>query len=191
MQIDQNRSASQAVSQCVRRSWRLVMLCSALLLAPVVQAKDMKIAVLDYGAAMLKSDRAKKMADVIKKDLEKRESIIRNLEQEIKSMTEKAERDGPVLSDSDKFNLTKEVRDKQEEYRNQLEKYQKTQKDGRDDIVRALRPKMAEIVEGVVKKGGYDLVVERGGVVHVDEKYDITDKVVKALNETLKKEKAK
>jgi len=89
------------------RAWCLAALCVGLFLSPSLQAKDMKIAVLDYGAAMLKSDRAQKMADVIKKDLKKREDDIRALEQEIKSMTEKAERDGPVMSDSDKYELTK------------------------------------------------------------------------------------
>jgi len=171
------------------RAWCLAALCVGLFLSPSLQAKDMKIAVLDYGAAMLKSDRAQKMADVIKKDLKKREDDIRALEQEIKSMTEKAERDGPVMSDSDKYELTKKVRDKQDEYRDELDKFQKRQKEGRDDIVRALRPKLGKVVEGVVKDGGYDLVLERGGVVFVGEAFDITDKVVEALNKVLKNEK--
>lgn len=172
-------------------SWRVFALCLAVLITPLAQAKDMKIAVLDYGAAMLKSDRAQKMADSIKKDLQKREAEIRKIEQEIKTLTEKADRDGPVMSDSDKYELSKKVRNKQDEYRGLLERFQKRQKEGRDDIVRALRPKLGSVVEGVVKKGGYDLVLERGGVVYVSEAYDITGDVVEALNKALKKEKKK
>ena len=55
--------------------------------------------------------------------------------------------------------------------------------------MRALRPKLGKVVEGVVKDGGYDLVLERGGVVFVGEAFDITDKVVEALNKVLKNEK--
>lgn len=188
MSVMLTRSPSfQRKVRSVFSSWRVFALCFAMLLTPLAQAKDMKVAVLDFGGAMLQSDRAQKMADSIKKDLQKRESEIRKIEQEIKTLTEKAERDGPVMSDSDKYELSKKVRDRQDEARSLVEKFQKRQKEGRDDIVRALRPKLAKVVEEVVKKGGYDLVLERGGVVYVSEAYDITGDVVEALNKVLKK----
>lgn len=191
MRVAHPTAGRRAATRFSSMSWRAFALCLTMLFAPLSQAKDMKIAVLDYGAAMLKSDRAQKMAESVKKDLQKRETEIRNIEQEIKTLTEKAERDGPVMSDSDKYELSKKVRDKQDEYRDLLEKFQKRQKEGRDDIVRALRPKLGSVVEGVVKGGGYDLVLERGGVVFVSEAYDITDDVVEALNKALKNEKKK
>ncbi|MEJ2668806.1 MAG: OmpH family outer membrane protein [Gammaproteobacteria bacterium] len=166
---------------------RFLMLCVLASVSSLGAAKDLKVAVLDYGAALLRSDRAQKMADEVKKDLKKEEKRILALESELKTMSEKAERDGPVMSSSQKNDLMKEIEDKKLDYGFLIKKFQKRQKEGRDEIVKALQPDLGGVIESVVKSGGYDLVLERGGVVYVGEAYDITDKVVKALNKVLDK----
>jgi len=145
-------------------------------------AQEPKIAVLDYGAAMLKSNKAQEMADAIKADLKADQEKILALEEQITQLTEKAERDGPVLSDAQKDSIIQEIEDKRLDYGFLVKKFKKRQKEGRDKIVQALQPQLGEVVKAVVEKGGYDMVLDRAAVVYVSKDYDITDAVVKALN---------
>ena len=166
---------------------RCVVLGLLFSMGSVGLAAELKVAVLDYGAAMLRSDRAQKMADGIKKDLKQDEKRILALESELKSLTEKVERDGLVMAASEKSELMKEIDDKKLDYGFLIKKFQKRQKEGRDEIVKALQPELGGVIESVVKAGGYDLVLERGGVVYVSSAYDITEDVIKALNKAVKK----
>ena len=49
-------------------------------------------------------------------------------------------------------------------------------------MLEALKPKLDSAVETILKSGGYDLVLDRGGVVEVKPEFDITRQVIERLN---------
>ena len=51
------------------------------------------------------------------------------------------------------------------------------------DMLKKLKPKLDQAVEETIKKGGYDMVIERGAVVDVKPQYDITRQVIERMNQ--------
>ena len=51
------------------------------------------------------------------------------------------------------------------------------------DMLKQLKPKLDKAVEEVIKKGNFDLVLERGAVVDVKPQYDITRQVIERMNQ--------
>ncbi len=50
-------------------------------------------------------------------------------------------------------------------------------------MLKQLKPKLDKAVEEVIKKGDFDLVLERGAVVDVKPQYDITRQVIERMNQ--------
>ena len=51
------------------------------------------------------------------------------------------------------------------------------------DMLQQLKPKLDKAVEEVIKRGNYDLVLERGAVVEVKPQFDITKQVIERMNQ--------
>ena len=51
------------------------------------------------------------------------------------------------------------------------------------EMLKQLKPKLDSAVEEVIKKGGFDLVFERGAVIDVKPQYDITRQVIERMNQ--------
>ena len=50
-------------------------------------------------------------------------------------------------------------------------------------MLKQLKPKLDKAVEEVLKKGNYDIVIERGAVVDAKPQYDITRDVIERMNQ--------
>ncbi|WP_205902078.1 OmpH family outer membrane protein, partial [Pseudomonas viridiflava] len=51
------------------------------------------------------------------------------------------------------------------------------------EMLKQLKPKLDQAVEEVIKKGGFDLVFERGAVIDVKPQYDVTRQVIERMNQ--------
>jgi outer membrane protein len=51
-------------------------------------------------------------------------------------------------------------------------------------MLKQLKPKLDGAVEEVIKKGAFDLVLERGAVIDVKPQFDITRQVIERMNQS-------
>ncbi|WP_422133633.1 OmpH family outer membrane protein [Endozoicomonas sp. ALD040] len=151
-----------------------------LLLSPLAQAQ--KIAVVDSEMAVLESDAAKKYAKEAEKMFAPKIKQLKALQEEIRVMEQKLQKDGPTLTEGQRENRQVQIKRKFEDL--QLQDRQLRSEKARSDQTELgkLRPKLDKAIEEVSKEQDYDLVLERGATRFVKPGFDITRKVIERMN---------
>jgi outer membrane protein len=165
----------------VRKLTQLVFLAAALVAAPAFA--DMKIAVLNYQMALLESDAAKRYAvDAEKKfgpDLNK----LKTLEADAKRLQDRLAKEGDKLSTAERERLELEFRQKARDFQAQSRELNEAKARSDQETLHQLKPKLDQAVADVLKKGDYDIVLDRAAVVDVKPQYDITRQVIERMNQ--------
>lgn len=157
-------------------------LFSAVLLAGPAFA-EMKIAVLNYEMALLESDAAKRYAVDSEKKFGPQLSKLKTLEDEAKRIQDRLMAGGKKLSDAERERLELEFKQKARDFQFKSKELNEAKAAADRDMLKQLKPKLDKAVGEVINKGGYDLVIERGAVVDVKPKYDITRGVIERMNQ--------
>ncbi|HLV18186.1 MAG TPA: OmpH family outer membrane protein [Pseudomonas sp.] len=165
----------------MRKLTQLVFLAAALVAAPAFA--DMKIAVLNYQMALLESDAAKRYAvDAEKKfgpDLNK----LKTLEADAKRLQDRLAKEGDKLSTAERERLELEFRQKARDFQAQSRELNEAKARSDQETLHQLKPKLDQAVADVLKKGDYDIVLDRAAVVDVKPQYDITRQVIERMNQ--------
>ncbi|KHL69671.1 MULTISPECIES: OmpH family outer membrane protein [Pseudomonas] len=165
----------------MRKLTQLVLLASALVAAPAFA--EMKIAVLNYQMALLESDAAKRYAvDAEKKygpDLNK----LKTLESDAKRLQDRLTKEGDKLSTAERERLELEFRQKARDFQAQSRELNEAKARGDQETLQQLKPKLDQAVADVLKKGNYDLVLDRAAVIDVKPQLDITRQVIERMNQ--------
>ena len=140
-----------------------VVLCMAALMATPAFA-EMKIAVMNYQMALLESDAAKKYAVDAEKKFGPQLTKLKSLESGAKGIQDRLVKGGSKMAQGERERLELEFKQKARDFQFQSKELDKA-------------------VEEVIKKGNFDLVLERGAVVDVKPQYDITRQVIERMNQ--------
>jgi outer membrane protein len=163
----------------------LVMVCIAFLgLSDFSLAADVaKIGVVDLQRVMETSDPGKSAQAQIKQQKDKMETDLKDKGTEIEQIRQRLEREAMVMSKESREEKEREARIKlndfktlQKKYRNKLQQLEKR-------LVSQLRDDTIALVDEIGKKGGYLLIISRVGVLYSPNTIDITDQLIKRLNE--------
>ena len=159
-----------------------IMLCG-LFLATGAFAKDMKIAYVDLSRLFDNYQKTKDYDGVLQKESE-------GFQKERDAMINKV-RDAQgklaLLKEDEKQKLQADI-DKQ---KNDLIAYDKDKRTElakkRDEKVREILLEIEKIVSGIAKQDGYDYILNDRVLIYGDPTQNITDRVLKALNDGYKK----
>lgn len=103
-------------------------------------------------------------------------------QQEIKKLEERLAKEGNIMSDAESQNLGRDVRDKKREWQRQQDEFREDYNLRRNEELDKLQKKILEVVQTIAKEEGYDFIFS-DGVVWASGRVDITDKVLKRLNQ--------
>ncbi len=120
----------------------------------------------------------KKLEDMLKKS----EAELKVKENELKGLQERAQREGQMMSDEAKRELQETFQKKYLEFQ---ELYQKNQKKLQEKDVQATGgfiEKVKKIATELAKKRGFDMVLAKDSLLFIQDKYDITQDVLKEIN---------
>jgi outer membrane protein len=159
-----------------------VAVMSLLALVAFPAAAQMKIAVLDYQMALLESDAAKRYSVDAEKKFGAQLQRLRNLEADAKRLQDRIQRDGDKLGQTEIEKLELEFRQKAREFQTESRQLNDAKAAADREMLEALKPKLDQAVEAVLKAGDYDLVIDRSAVVDVKPQLDITRQVIERLN---------
>ena len=165
----------------MRKLTQFVLITAALMASPAFA--DMKIAVLNYQMALLESDAAKQYAVDAEKKFGPQLSKLRALESDAKALQDKLVNGGSKLSKSERDKAEDDFKQKARDFQFQSKELNEAKAVADRDMLKQLKPKLDGAVEEVIKKGGYDLVLERGAVIDVKPQYDITRQVIERMNQ--------
>ena len=160
-----------------------VMLAAACALGAVDASAQLKIAVLNVQRALGESEEAKALADEIQQDLQKDQDELQALGEEIQALQEQLEKDAEILGDDETRRINKDIEDKRLDFEFGANKLQKELQDRQQEILREMAPKLDAVLKDLIEIEGYDVVLQRSGLLYVNSKHDITRKVTEKLNE--------
>ena len=160
-----------------------VMLAAACALGAVDAAAQLKVAVLNVQRALGESEEAKALADEIQQDLQKDQDELQALGEEIQALQEQLEKDAEILGDDETRRINKDIEDKRLDFEFGANKLQKELQDRQQEILREMAPKLDAVLKDLIEIEGYDVVLQRSGLLYVNSKHDITRKVTEKLNE--------
>jgi len=165
----------------VRKLTQWVLFSLAVMATPAFA--EMKIAVLNYQMALLESDAAKKYAVDAEKKFGPQLNKLKTLESDAKRIQDRLVKEGEKLPTAERERLELEFKQKARDFQFQSKELNEAKAIADRDMLKQLKPKLDKAVEEVIKKGSFDLVLERGAVIDVKPQYDISRQVIERMNQ--------
>ncbi len=166
----------------MRKLSQAVLFAAAMVSMPAFA--EMKIAVLNYQQALLESDAAKKYAVDAEKKFGPQVQRLKQLEADAKRIQERIMKEGDKMAQSERERLELEFKQKARDFQFQSKELNESKAMADRDMLKQLKPKLDKAIEDVIRGGDYDMVLERGAVIDVKVKYDITRNVIESMNKS-------
>jgi len=171
-----NRSTSVA--------WLLAMaVCGAP--GSSVAADVYKVGYVDATKVFEESPQYEEAREGLKSEFTRRENEILAKQKELKTLEDKLNRDGDVMSASELKKLEREIISMRRRVKNSQDEFREDLTIRQNEEFNKLRLQVSEVVRQVGKDGNFDLVLT-DGVVYFSKRVDISDKVLETLRERYK-----
>jgi outer membrane protein len=141
---------------------------------------ELKIGVVDYGRLVEESPQAKSALDSIRTEFTPRQRDLQNQQASLKSKEDRLQKDGATMSQDQRTNSEKDLRDG---YRELQRKQQEVQDDfnaRRNEEMSRLQKTLIEQVRIYAKAQNFDLVIA-DGVIYTTPTIDITPAILAQL----------
>lgn len=162
----------------------ILLTTMVILSTSVASAAQLKIGVVDVHQILQKSPEVASINKKLKTQFQPREEKIARAQKHLQSQAEKLERDGAVMSTSDRQKLAADVaKSRRSLYR--------LQQDFHDDLTVAerqatqkLMSRVQAAINKIAKADHYDLILQRSGTPFASNSIDVTQKVLKTLHKS-------
>ena len=155
-----------------------------LLMCPVMaqEAIPAKIGYVSLERIIRDSAAAKAAQDRIQQEFSRRDKDIQDTAARLRQLSERLERESSTLADSERLRRQREIADLDREF-------QRKQREFREDINQRRNEELATVIERanrvirqIAEQEKYDLIFQ--DAVHVSPRIDMTEKVLRALNQS-------
>jgi len=159
------------------------LLTAAALVLPLslAQAADLKIGFVSVAKILSSAPQAEAASKRLEQEFAPRQKGLVEAQKSVRKLEEKLSKDGAVMSESQRRNLENDIR-------NQLRDLNRTNAELREDFnlrrneeLGKFQKQVLEVINGLAKEEGFDLVVNDGATLYASPQVDITDKVLSRL----------
>ncbi|MFI4938669.1 MAG: OmpH family outer membrane protein [Candidatus Berkiellales bacterium] len=146
-----------------------------------VLADGLKIAVIDMRTIASTSPQAKAAMEKLKKEFKAREDQMVAADKALKEKADKLQRNGSVMSATEKSKLEKEVMAGRRDIERMQSEFREDAAVRQQEEMKKLVDKINHAVQDIAQKEKFDLVIHSEAAPYASKQLDITDKVVKAI----------
>jgi Skp family chaperone for outer membrane proteins len=151
-----------------------------------------KLGVVDTQAVFENFIKAQEANDILKAAEERLRNQLNVIQQEITTMEERLTKQKLFLDAPETETLQTDISLKRQEFQRELEIGQESLLAKREELLAPLTQDIESLLQQIGESEGYSLILEKRLVtLYVDPKYDLTERVVKSLNDAHKKETSK
>lgn len=125
--------------------------------------------------------RAKKR---IEKDFEKRDQDLQKMAKDLKGMQESLEKNSTTMADADRRNKEREINDLNRDFQRRQREFREDLSQRQNEEMAAIFDRVNKIIRQIAEADKYDIIFQ--DAVYANPRIDITEKVLKALNEAAK-----
>src|SRR5882724_6438786 len=169
-----------SVKDLTRFKWWVGFVAAVGALSATPAWAELKIGVVDYGRLVEESPQAKSALDSIRTEFTPRQRDLQNQQASLKSKEDRLQKDGATMSQDQRTNSEKDLRDG---YRELQRKQQEVQDDfnaRRNEEMSRLQKTLIEQVRIYAKAQNFDLVIA-DGVIYTTPTIDITPAILAQL----------
>lgn len=145
-----------------------------------VHAQDFKAGFVNTDRIFREASSAKAAQAKLEQEFSRREKELVELGNSIKAASEKYERDAPTLSESQRVARQKQLVEQDRELQRKRREFQEDLNARKNEELQQLLERANRIVKQVAEAEKLDAVFQEA--VYINPKFDITEKVIRALN---------
>ena len=165
----------------MKLSLRNFVMCALLpLAAATAGAQEFKVGIVNLDRIFREANSAKAAQGKLEQEFTKREKEIADIGVQIKTQSEKLEREAPTLSESQRNARQRQLVDQDREFQRRRREFQEDLTSRKNEELQLVIERANRVVKAFAETEKYDLIVQEA--VYVNPKHDITDKVIKLLN---------
>ena len=151
-----------------------------------------KLGVVDTQGVFENFIKAQEANDILKAAEERLRNQLNVIQQEITTMEERLTKQKLFLDAPETETLQTDISLKRQEFQRELEIGQESLIAKREELLAPLTQDIESLLQQIGESEGYSLILEKRLVtLYVDPKYDLTERIVKLLNNAHKKETSK
>ncbi|MCL1151527.1 MULTISPECIES: OmpH family outer membrane protein [Shewanella] len=152
------------------------------LIATPMLAHAEKIAVVDMGEVFEQLPQREQISKSLKAEFGDRVAEVQKMQEEMRSLVEKQQRDGALMSDTQKTELVRKMDSLKSEFQLKGKALDEDMRRRQGEEQNKLLVQVQKAINTIAGKENYDLVLQRGAVIFVKPEADISGKVVEALS---------
>jgi outer membrane protein len=159
---------------------RLLLVATAAAAVPAALAQDIKIGFVSTERILRDSNAAKAAQARLEQEFSRREREIQNLGEQLRQATEKLEKDGPTLSESQRAARQRQIAELERDFQRRRREFQEDLAQRRNEELQQVIEKANRVIKQIAESEKYDLILQEA--VYIAPRHDITDKVINGLN---------
>ena len=160
---------------------RHVLLTTVIALAGFsASAQELKIGIVNLDRIFREANSAKSAQAKLEQEFGKREKDLNDVATQLKTISDKYEREAPTLSETQRTTRQKQLVDQDRDFQRKRREFQEDLNARKNEELQQVIERANRVVKALAEAEKYDLIVQEA--VYVNPKHDITDKVLKSLN---------
>ena len=163
-------------------SLRALAMVSALLVALPVTA-DTRIGVVDLRKALFSSEDAQVFSEQLQRDFAGTEEEVRKAQQEARDLQERLQKDGAMMNESEREQLTQEFQRKAQAFAQKKQQLDQTLNSRKQTFLDEARPEVDAAVKELMEEHDLDIILPSETVVTVKPELNLTDELLEKLNQ--------
>jgi outer membrane protein len=146
------------------------------------QAQDFRIGFISTDRIFREANTAKAAQTKLEQEFSRREKELMDLGNNLKTNSEKLERDAPTLSEAQRVARQRQLSEQDRDFQRKRREFQEDLNARKNEEFQLVLERANRVVRQVAEAEKYDLVLQEA--VYINPKHDITEKVIKAINGT-------
>jgi outer membrane protein len=143
-------------------------------------AQELKLGVVNSDRILRDSTPARAAMQKLEAEFSKRDKELQEIGARLKSSAERFEKDGPVMTETDRVRRQRELADADREFQRKQREFREDFNQRRNEELQALLERTNRIIRQIAEQEKYDLIVQEA--VYFNPRIDITEKVLRTLN---------
>ena len=163
----------------IRSFFALVVLTA---MASWVHAQEFRIGFVNTDRIFREANTAKQAQTKLEQEFSKREKELVDMGNNLKTASEKLERDAPTLSEAQRNQRQRTLAEQDREFQRKRREFQEDLNARKNEELQQVLERANRVVRQVAEAEKYDLILQEA--VYINPKHDITEKVIRAINTT-------
>ena len=130
----------------------------------------------------MSSNSAQASMNQLKNRISAQQQQAKSLSQELQQLQQRLQKDGDVMSESERNSVTQQLREKGGKFQQLRGQISQAQQQAEQQYLKSAKPQLDQAIQRVVDEHDLDMVVDRDAVVYSGDSLDVTDEVTKIFN---------